>query len=297
MPQLDRPHRNWWRVIDERSGDGGRVKAWLYLTHPGPSLLVTALVVAAAALLARQAPPPRTVVGLVLLMLPAQLAIGALNDWADVAMDAAAKPYKPIPRGVVPRAAALALAIGGLVTSLAAAASMGVALLGADLLVVGAGVSYDLALKRTPAAALAWWGGFVAVPLVAMLATGRLHGALAVIPLAGLMAVALQVANGLPDVEGDLRGGARTLPVVLGPRGSRALMALGLGVASAYTAALQAALGQGAGALVAAGLLAAGALLAAIQRSASRATFPALAVILAVATVSWLAALPPAAPA
>src|ERR1017187_6641031 len=189
MPQLERPNRSWWRVLDERSDVGGRAKAWLFVTHPGPSLLVTALVVAAAGLLTRQLPSARTVVGLTLVMLPAQLAIGSLNDWADVAADGAAKPFKPIPRGQVARGSAL-----------------GVALLG-----VAAGVSYDLALKRTPAAVLAWWAGFVTVPLLAMVTTGTLRGAAEAVPLAGLVALALQIANGLPDTEGDHLAGAHTL--------------------------------------------------------------------------------------
>lgn len=296
MPQLERPNRSWWRVLDERSDVGGRAKAWLFVTHPGPSLLVTALVVAAAGLLTRQLPSARTVVGLTLVMLPAQLAIGSLNDWADVAADGAAKPFKPIPRGQVARGSALALALVGFAVSLATAAWLGLAVLGVALLGVAAGVSYDLALKRTPAAVLAWWAGFVTVPLLAMVTTGTLRGAAEAVPLAGLMSLALQIANGLPDSEGDHLAGAHTLAFALGATRGRWVMALALAGAAVFVIADRGRLGQGGLAVVAAVLLAAGTVLALLSRGAPRVGFPLLAVVAAGATVSWLAALPPPAP-
>ena len=293
MPQLDRRNRSLWRVLDERSAVGGRAKGWLFVTHPGPSLLVTALVVAAAGLVTRQAPTTRVIAGLVLMMLPMQLAIGSLNDWADVGLDTVAKPYKPIPRGLVPRRGALALALAGFTVSLGAAAWFGAAVLGVDALGVAAGVSYDLALKRTPFAVLAWWPGFVVVPLLAMVVTGTLHGGAAAVPLAGLLAVALLIANGLPDIEGDRLGGANTLPAALGGKRARWAMGLALGVAAVYVVGLRGPLGQGAPAVAAAGLLAAAALIPLLPRGAPRVAFPAMAVLAAGATVSWLAALPP----
>jgi geranylgeranylglycerol-phosphate geranylgeranyltransferase len=285
-----------WRVLDERSDAGGRAKAWLFLTHPGPSLLVTALVVGAAALLTRQAPNARITAGLVLAMLPCQLGIGALNDWADVELDAVSQPYKPIPRGLVRRRAALAFALAGFTVSLGAAAWLGPAVLAVDALGIAAGVSYDLALKRTPFSVVAWWPGFLVVPLIAMVATGRLAGAAATVPLAGLLAVAVQIANGLPDIEGDRRGGANTLPAVLGVNGSRWVLGLALAVAAVYVVAARGPLGQGAPALAGAGLLAVAALIPLLPRGAPRLAFPLLAVLAAGATVSWLAALPPPAP-
>jgi 4-hydroxybenzoate polyprenyltransferase len=288
--------RSWWRVLDERSDVGGRAKAWLFLTHPGPSLLVTALVVAAAALLTRHAPPLRIAAGLVLAMLPCQLAIGALNDWADVELDRVAKPYKPIPRGLVRRNAALAFALAAIAVSLGAAAWLGPAVLGVDALGIAAGVSYDLALKRTPFAVIAWWPGFLVVPLIAMVATGTLPGAAAAVPLALALAVAVQIANGLPDIEGDRLGGANTLPAALGVTRSRWVMGLCLGVAAVYVAVARGPLGEGGLALVGAGLLGLAALIPLLPRGAPRLAFPLLAVLAAGATVSWLAALPSPAP-
>jgi 4-hydroxybenzoate polyprenyltransferase len=281
-----------WRVLDERSDVGGRAKAWLFVTHPGPSLLVTILVVAAAGLLTRQLPAARTALGLTLVMLPAQLAIGSLNDWADVAADTAAKPYKPIPRGQVARGAALALALAGFAVSLATAAWLGPAELGVAGLGIAAGVSYDLALKRTPAAVLAWWAGLVTVPLLAMVATGKLHGAADAVPLAGLVALALQIANGLPDSQGDHLAGAHTLAFALGPARGRWVMGLALAAAAVFVTVDRGRLGDSGLAVVAAALLAAGSVLALLPRGTRAVAFPLLAVLTAGATVSWLAALP-----
>jgi 4-hydroxybenzoate polyprenyltransferase len=292
MPQLDRPNRSWWRLLDERSGAGGRAKAWLFLTHPGPSLLVTAVVVAAAGLLTRQLPSARTALGLTLVMLPAQLAIGALNDWADVASDRDAKPFKPIARGAVLRGAALAVAVGGFAVSLGAAAWLGRDVLAVDALGVAAGIAYDLALQRTPAAALAWWAGLAAVPLLAMVVTGRLRGAAESVPLAAVLALALQLANGLPDSEGDRRSGARTMASALGAPAARTAMTAALAVGALYIVALRGLLGQSWLALLAAGLVAAGAVAPPLTRTAQRLTFPLLALVVAAAAVSWLAALP-----
>jgi 4-hydroxybenzoate polyprenyltransferase len=290
MPRSDRPNPSGWRLLDERSAAGGRPKAWLFVTHPGPSLLVTATVVAAAGLLGRQLPSARTAVGLTLVMLPTQLAIGALNDWADWSLDAQSKPFKPIARGAVPRTGALLLALCGFALSLAAAAFLGRDLLLADLLAVAAGASYDLWLKRTPAALLSWWAGFATVPLMAMVITGRRGGAVAGVPLAGLLALALLLANGLPDREGDERGGAHTLAAVLGPRASRGAIGAALLAAAAYTVAVRGVLGQGGLALLAAALLATGGLVPVASRG-PRLVFPVLALLVAAATVSWLAAL------
>jgi geranylgeranylglycerol-phosphate geranylgeranyltransferase len=291
-PAADRLGGSLWRFFDERHPRGGRVKAWLFLTHPGPSILVTAVTVAAAGLLTRRLPSERTAVGLVLVMLPAQLAIGALNDWADVASDRVSKPFKPIARGRVRRSHAAVLA------TLLLAVSLGTgAWLGADVLLVAslgaaAGVAYDLALKRTPLAVLAWWAGFTTVPLVAMVMTGRLRGGVETVPLAGLLAAALLSANGLPDIEGDRLAGERTLPVVLGLRASPWVLSATMVAACVSVLALIAALGQGGLAFVAAALFAAGAGVGLLPARRRRLSFPMLALCIAAGTVSWLAALP-----
>jgi geranylgeranylglycerol-phosphate geranylgeranyltransferase len=288
----DRVDGPLWRFFDERHPRGGRVKAWLFLTHPGPSLLVTAVTVAAAGLLSRRLPSERTAIGVVLLMLPAQLAIGALNDWADVASDRISKPFKPIARGRVRRSHAAGLASLLLAVSLGTGAWLGLDVLLVAVLGASAGVAYDLALKRTPLAVLAWWAGFTTVPLLAMVMTGRLRAGVETVPLAGLLAAALLIANGLPDIEGDRLAGERTLPVVLGLRASRWVLGATMLAAGASVLALAAPLGQDGLAFVAAALFAAGAGVGLLSARSRRLSFPVLALCVAAGTVSWLAALP-----
>jgi 4-hydroxybenzoate polyprenyltransferase len=180
----------------------------------------------------------------------------------------------------------------GFTVSLTTAAWLGRDLFLVALLGVAAGISYDLALKGTPVAVLAWWAGFSAVPLVAMVISGQLRGALEAALLAGLLALAMQIANGLPDAAGDRLGGVRTLPSTLGDVGSRVVMGATLLAAAALVLALRARLHQDDLALVAAAVVAGSASLALLPRGAPRIAFPLLAVCAAVATVSWLAALP-----
>ncbi|MEO8897728.1 MAG: UbiA family prenyltransferase [Candidatus Dormibacter sp.] len=287
-----KPPASFWRFFDERDPRGGRVKAWLFLTHPGPSLLVTAVTVAAAGLLIRRMPSERTALGLVLVMLPSQLAIGTLNDWADAASDRVSKPFKPIARGLVRRRDAALLGVLLLAVSLSTAAWLGTDVLLVSLLGAAAGVSYDLALKRTPLAVVAWWAGFTTVPLLAMVITGRLRGGVEAVLLAGLLATALLVANGVVDIEGDRLAGEHTLPVVIGVRPSQRLISAAMLAACVGVLALMAPLGQGGLAFAAAALFGAGAGVGLLPARARALSFPVLAVCVAAATVSWLAALP-----
>src|ERR1700674_4203641 len=123
-----------------------------------------------------------------------------------------------------------------------------------------------------------------------MVMTGRLRGPAEGVSLAGLIAVAILVANGLPDAESDRIGGAHTLASALGTRGSRALISTALGAAAVLVIAVRGRLGQSGLALLAAGMVAAGALVPLMPRGGPRIAFPLLAVVAGGATVTWLAA-------
>ena len=283
----------WWHVFDERRTRGGRVKSWLFLTHPGPSLLVTAVTVAATGVLERRVPEWATTTSLVLVMLPAQFAIGALNDWADAQGDGVHQPFKPLPRGAVSRRVAVAVAVGGLILSLGTAAHWSSRFLLIDVLGAGAGVAYDLGLKRTPLSFICWWGGFEAVVMLAT-AAANTAGALVTLPLSGLLALGLLVSNALPDAAGDRLSATTTPAVLLGARSSRRVVVFMVAVAAVYAGAVAVPLRLGAGALVTALTLGgATCLFAALPlRTVSRAGFALLSLLTAIAAVSWLAALP-----
>ncbi|MGI8928419.1 MAG: UbiA family prenyltransferase [Candidatus Limnocylindrales bacterium] len=204
--------------------------ALLRLVHPFPSAL-NALLVLGIALIAG-APIERAGL-LALTMLGLQFCIGAVNDLFDEALDAKSKPFKPIPAGRVSRRAAWlvaavfgggGLALSGLVNPpdllpLALAATM-----------LGAGLVYDAVLKPT---AFGWVCFAVAFPLLPIYAWYGSTGTLPpqweiLVPVAILAGPALQLANGVIDLETDRAAGLRTFAVALGRRRSLALMAVAL---------------------------------------------------------------------
>ena len=282
------------RLLDERDPFGGRAKAALFLLHPGPSLLVTAVTVGAAAMARHAAPPAGLALRLVLLMLPAQFAIGAANDLADAGADRGSKPHKPLVRGAISRRWAAGVVIVCVALSLGSAASFSPAVLGLTAARLAAGLAYDLRLKRGRASWAPWWVAFTALPLCAYAAAGRFELQLWwAVPLTALLALSLHCANALPDIAGDRRSGVASLPALLGEGRSLALAIGSLVAVVVATAALARPLQQGgpwlplAWALV----LLASAAVASVP-PLRRAPFPLLAVSAAALAVAWLAALP-----
>lgn len=153
-------------------------------------------------------------------MLGLQTSIGALNDLVDAPIDAGQKPGKPIPRGLVGRRAAGAVAAVTGVTGLALSAPSGLATLAAALAAIGLGYVYDLRLSRTR---LSWLPLALALPVLPIHAwlgaTGSVPPALfPLVPVAVVAGAALALGNGLVDVERDAATGRRGSVVALGPR-------------------------------------------------------------------------------
>lgn len=187
----------------------------LAVLHPFPSTL-NALLVGALALVAGGAPAQALTIALA--MLGFQVSIGALNDLADSSADALAKPWKPIPAGLVSRrfASAIALLGGGL--GIVASAAFGVTVLTVGCCGYLCGVAYDLRLKRV---GLGWLAFSVALPLLLCFPWLAVTGALPprsipLLPIALLAGPALHLANGLVDIHDDRATGLRTLAVQLG---------------------------------------------------------------------------------
>jgi len=294
--RLQRSHL--WRLLDERDPAGGRLKAALMLTHPGPSMLVAATAVAVTGLAMRSVPAAGLALRVGLLMLFAQLSIGITNDLADLAADRISKAYKPLVRRAVDRRGAAAAAALLAVAALTLGASLGGAALGATALGLGAGIAYDLGLKHSVVAVLAWWAGFSALPLLAFAAASRLRPDLWwEVPLAGMLALLLLCANALPDIEGDRAAGTRSLPVHLGEPATRRL-ALATGAAlGGSVATLAAALGQGPTTVAAAALVAAVAVVSLGLpgeggRHLALRSFVPLSLSGALLAATWLATLP-----
>ena len=212
-------------LLDERDPSGGRVKGAVFLLHPGPSLLTSAVMASSSALLASRGERRRAAALAVAIALPAQLGTGALNDLCDRRADAVGKPHKPLCRGAAtPRQAALAT-VAGTVVSLTAAARGGRACLAVDLLGLAAGMGSDVGLKRGATSWMPMWGGIAAVALAPFAVAGTAPRALGwTVALSGTLGLALSCANGLPDIAPDLAAGTPGLPALLGERRTAALM-------------------------------------------------------------------------
>ncbi|MEX0783881.1 MAG: UbiA family prenyltransferase [Dehalococcoidia bacterium] len=210
----------------------------LRVLHPFPAILVTAVTVAIVPFADTDAEFAVYLV-LGLGMLCYQFAIGVANDLVDADLDAAVKPWKPIPRGALSRRAAVVVA--------AALAGAGVLVTsGLDLVpwLVGVGglacgLAYDVHLKRTPWSWLPWAIAFPLIPVWVYAAADawepRLWWAF---PLGGLLALSLYFANQAPGADDERSLGVGGLAQSAGERRSRAL-ALGLfGVAGSGAVAV-----------------------------------------------------------
>src|SRR5436309_8215858 len=100
----------------------GRLRA-VRVLHPFPSVLNSALVLALALIAGG---PPTAAVLLALGMLGIQFCIGVVNDLADERLDAATKPWKPIPSGLVTRRSARLIAVASASLGLLCAAIQGI---------------------------------------------------------------------------------------------------------------------------------------------------------------------------
>jgi 4-hydroxybenzoate polyprenyltransferase len=197
------------------------------LVHPFPSLLNAALVLALALLAGGEAAAPAAI-GLAASMLALQFSIGALNDYLDVDLDVVAKPEKPIPSGVVSRPVALLVGLSSAGIALFIAAAFGAGVLLLALAMLAAGQAYNVILKRGP---LGWACFAIAFPLLPVFAWYGAIGEMPprpelLLPLAAAAGPALQLANGLVDLERDRQLGFRGLPGLLGRPAALAVLAL-----------------------------------------------------------------------
>jgi 4-hydroxybenzoate polyprenyltransferase len=164
-----------------------------------------------------------------------QFAVGAFNDYCDADLDASAKPARPIPSGVVTRHGALMATVALLLAALSLAASFGPSTLGFALLGTGAGLAYDRLLKRTPWSWVPYVLGLPILPVWSWSTLGELPPAAGwAYPLGALLALALHLANALPDAESDHEASAGGLVQSLGRLSSLVILFLSFMLALAF---------------------------------------------------------------
>jgi 4-hydroxybenzoate polyprenyltransferase len=196
-------------------------------SHPGPSVVVTAVAVTLG--IATGLEPWRIgVLGLAILF--GQLSVGISNDAIDAPRDrVTARTDKPIARGDVSVRIAWATASASLVLAVALSLVLGWWMALAHLLALGSAWSYNAALKSTALSVVPFIVSFGLLPSLVTLSDAEPSVAAAWAWVAGAaLGVAVHLTNVLPDLEDDAQTGVRGLPHRLGRRVSAVLAALSL---------------------------------------------------------------------
>ena len=201
------------------------VRALWGSTHPGPTLVVTALALLLG--IAVELEPWRLAL-LTLSVLAGQVSIGISNDALDADRDrAVGRTDKPIARGDVSVRAAGVAASAALLLALASSAPLGWRMLAAHALFLGSAWAYNAGLKSTPVSIVPFLVSFGIFPSLATLSAPDPAFAPGWAWIAGAaLGAAVHLTNVLPDLDDDARTGVRGLPHRIGPRGSAVLAAL-----------------------------------------------------------------------
>ena len=214
----------------------------LALLHAAPGFTVIGVGLAFGVVAGRHHLVPGRLALLAGLLATNQYAAGALNDAVDVQADIAAgrAADKPIPSGRISRRAVALLALASGIASLGFALALGPATLALAAVGLACAWSYDLWLKGTALSVLPFAVALPLVPLFGYGAAGRFPAVLWwAWPIGALAAVAVHLADALPDVETDRASGVRGLATRLGVARATAL------AAAAYAAAGTIALASG----------------------------------------------------
>lgn len=206
-----------WAPFDQPHGAMTRVMAHIRMLHPLTSLAV-ALVTMAIAMPAGGAAISFHVLRVGLVMLLIQFSIGVHNDLLDQRYDSQAKPWKPIPAGLVKQRTAFVVFIALLVGALLLSLRFGLFPFAIMLFGLACGLGYNIGLKRT---ALSWLPHSLAAPTILVWSRAINESASPILlwayPLGMLLGPALNVANQLPGAEAARASGEFSLLHRLGP--------------------------------------------------------------------------------
>lgn len=197
------------------AGPAGVVRALVQASHPGPTVVVTAL---SAGLLAGAGAPAGTVVLAASAVLAGQLSVGWSNDWIDAARDrAVGRTDKPVVTGAVDadrlRTAAVAAAAACVALSLATGLRPGAV----HVLAVALAWAYNAGLKATAFSWVPYAASFGLLPLfLVMTLPGNPLAPVWAVLCGSLLGAGAHLANALPDLEDDHATGVRGLPHRLG---------------------------------------------------------------------------------
>jgi 4-hydroxybenzoate polyprenyltransferase len=196
-------------------------------THPGPTLVVSALALALGIAVGLE---PWRLVLLTLAVFAGQVSIGISNDAIDAPRDrAVGRTDKPIARGDVSERAAWAAALGALGAALVLSAPLGFGMLAAHAIFLASAWSYNAGLKSTPLSIVPFLVSFGIFPSLATLAAPDPRVAAPWGWIAGAaLGAAVHLTNVLPDLDDDRATGVRGLPHRMGARASAVVAAAGI---------------------------------------------------------------------
>lgn len=196
-------------------------------THPGPTLVVTALALALGIAVGLD---HWRLVLLTSAVFAGQLSVGLSNDAIDAPRDReVGRTDKPVARGDVTERTAWIAAIGALVIALALSAALGIGMLAAHAIFLASAWSYNAWLKSTAFSIVPFLVSFGIFPSLATLAAPDPRVAAPWGWIAGAaLGAAVHLTNVLPDLDDDRRTGVRGLPHRIGPRASAVVAAAGI---------------------------------------------------------------------
>lgn len=206
---------------------GASMRALWGATHPGPTLVVTALSLALG--LSTGLDLGRLAL-LVVSVFCGQLSIGLSNDAIDAGRDRlVGRRDKPIAAGAVTPATAMGVAIGTLLVAVGLSAALGAGYVAAHAVLVASGWIYNAGAKATPFSVVPFIVSFGIFPSLATLAAPGPTLAPAWATVAGAaLGAAMHLTNVLPDLDDDRATGVRGLPHRLGARASALAASAGL---------------------------------------------------------------------
>jgi 4-hydroxybenzoate polyprenyltransferase len=148
-----------------------------------------------------------------------QGAIGATNDYFDLALDARSSQSKPLVVGVLSPGAALLIAAVCVIAAALLAATLGPAGFLLAMLGLALGLAYNAYLKRTAVSALPYLIAIPLVPVWVWVTIGAESSSIYwLLPLGALAGLGLHLMNALIDFDADRRGGVPGLVQRLGYR-------------------------------------------------------------------------------
>jgi 4-hydroxybenzoate polyprenyltransferase len=205
------------------------VRALVRTAHPGPSLLITAVIVALAVRVGLGA---RDAVIFAVGTFAGEAFIGWSNDAFDAARDAAGgRTDKPIVTGEVSRRVVAIAAAVALVVAVVLCFVLGPATGVINLVMLGAGFAYNLGLKGTLASGLMFVVGFGLIPaFAASTLPGQPWPPTWTLVASAMLGLGSHFANVLPDLAADRAASVKGLPQVVaaGPGGAAAVRAVAL---------------------------------------------------------------------